>query len=254
MTMKKVLILLPSTDFDPSESAIPWHTLSASGNSVSFATPKAKVAACDPIMITGKSLGPLAPVLRAKNKAVEYYKQMEASEEFRSPISYEGIDPAHFDALIIPGGHAAGIREMLESDTLPRVVVKFFHDNKIVASVCHGVLLVARSKNENGNSVLYGRKTTSLLKSQELLAHNLTRLWKGDYYRTYPGITVEEEVKALLKKPSDFIHGPIPLLRDSEENKGPGFCVVDGNYISARWPGDCHTWSDRILKKLESAD
>ena len=123
--------------------------------------------------------------------------------------------------------------------------------NKVVAAVCHGVLLLSRSKNANGRSLLHGRKTTALLKKQEILAYNLTRLWMGDYYLTYPETTVEDEIIENLESREDFIHGPLPISRDSIDNLSLGFTYVDGNYISARWPGDIYNFSNEILNLLD---
>jgi protease I len=100
----------------------------------------------------------------------------------------------------------------------------------------------------SGKSVLYGRKTTALLRSQELLAWNLTRLYLGDYYRTYK-VTVEDEVTAALVRPEDFVRGPMSLRRDTPE-RPDGFAVIDGNYVSARWPGDAHRFSRAIADLL----
>jgi protease I len=71
----------------------------------------------------------------------------------------------------------------------------------------------------------------------------------GGYYRTYPQ-TVESEVKAALASRGDFLKGPFGMKRDSPETVGEGFTVRDGNYLSARWPGDCHTFSARFVELL----
>jgi hypothetical protein len=47
---------------------------------------------------------------------------------------------------------------------------------------------------------------------------NLTRLYLGDYYRTYP-VTVEDEVTAALARPEDFQHGPTHHPRHAEPAK-----------------------------------
>jgi protease I len=94
-------------------------------------------------------------------------------------------------------------------------VVDFFNAQKSVAANCHGTVLAARSINPNTQkSIIYDYKTTALLKSQELLAYNLTRLWLKDYFLTYPEITVEHEVTLALSKSSQFIQGPNPLRRE----------------------------------------
>jgi protease I len=125
--------------------------------------------------------------------------------------------PDHsYDALLLPGGHAKGVMPYLESTLLHSTVREFFARGKPVGAICHGVVLAARSIAASGKSVLHGRKTTALLRSQELLAWNLTRLYLGDYYRTYP-TTVEDEVTAALGQPGDFQHGPLAIARDTPD-------------------------------------
>ncbi|MGZ3772015.1 MAG: DJ-1/PfpI family protein, partial [Bdellovibrio sp.] len=166
------------------------------------------------------------------------------------------ISNQEFDAVFLPGGHDKGMREYLESKFLQKTVAQFFEENKPVAAICHGVLLVARSISaKTGKSVLYNRKTTGLTSLQELTAFNLTRAYLGDYYLTYPEVTLEDEVKSFLKNKSDFIRGPgypIPLLRDSEKNQKCGFALQDGNYLSSRWPGDAHHFSVKLLNLLKN--
>ena len=51
-----------------------------------------------------------------------------------------------------------------------------------------------------------------------------------------------------LEKRDDFIAGPISLGRDSADRPDKGFAVVDGNYISARWPGDAYRFAMGFLE------
>jgi len=46
--------------------------------------------------------------------------------------------------------------------------------------------------------VIHHKRTTALPKYLENLAHYITSWKLGDYYRTYPNVTVEEEVTAVL--------------------------------------------------------
>jgi len=45
----------------------------------------------------------------------------------------------------------------------------------------------------------------------------------------------------------------LPLVRDSANNLNPGFVVQDGNYLSARWPGDAHKFATCFSKMLLSS-
>ncbi|WP_028445519.1 type 1 glutamine amidotransferase domain-containing protein [Chitinimonas koreensis] len=247
--MATVLIPLPSTDFDPTETAVPWQTLAARGHRVLFATPDGRPAQADPRMLDGNRLGPLKPILRADANARRAHAAMVESAAFRQPIAWADIAALDYDGLLLPGGHAPGMRPYLESPLLQAAVADSFARGRPVGAVCHGVLVVSRARGADGRSVLYGRRTTGLLAQQELAAWWLTRAWLGDYYRTYPQ-TVQDEVTAVLARPEDFVSGPTALRRDSPERLELGFVVRDGNYVSARWPGDVHRLAEEFAGML----
>lgn len=247
--MAIVLMPLPDSDFDPTESGVPWRTMRDRGHRVVFATPSGRTARADPKMVTGEGLGIFSPFLKADANGRSAYREMEQGDAFRQPTSYGEIRAADFDALILTGGHAPGMRPYLGSGVLQSAVADFFAQNKPVGAICHGVLLAARSFITPGVSVLYGKKTTALTKRMELSGWALTRLYLGDYYRTYP-TTVEDEVRSALARPEDFIRGPLPLRRDSPTRLGAGFTVRDGHYLSARWPGDAHRFAAEFTAML----
>jgi putative intracellular protease/amidase len=249
----RVLFATSDYDYDPSELAIPWIQLRKMGLEIGYATPSGDNGGADPRMLTGAGLGILKPILMARGDAVSMYHQLSEELDFKRPQTVGRIAPDEYDAIILPGGHAPGIRTGLESLALQRLVAEFFDKGKLVAAICHGTQIAARAKKaQTGESWLVGRTGTSLLKSQELSAWNLTRLWLGNYYRTYPGSTVEDEVRRSLGPAGTFMRGPMPLARDREGRTGAGFAVVDGNYISARWPGDCYRFAETIFTELQS--
>lgn len=234
--MKKVLMPLPQTDFDPTESAIPWKILKARGFDVVFATPHGKIASADPRMVTGEGLGPLKSSLMANREAVQAYREMENSPEFKNPISYDRIETSSFDGLILPGGHAPGMKIYLESFLLHEKIAQFSNSEKPIGAICHGVVAAARS------GVLAEKRVTALPKWMEFMAWILTFIWLGSYYRTYR-ISVEKEVQGQLLKKEDFVRGPLSFLRDDERHLSRGFTVVDGRLVTARWPGDAHKFA-----------
>ena len=250
--MKKILIPLPSDGFDPTEVAIPWKLLCKVGFELVFATPAGLKATTDNRMLRGKDLGIWKSILQAREDAVDAFIEMESNQSFCNPLEYTDIHEKNFDALMLPGGHDKGVKEYLESEVLQTVVIDFFAAQKPVGAICHGVVLAARSVNpESNKSVIHEYKTTSLLRSQELLAYNLTRLWLSDYYLTYPEMTVEDEVKSVLSNQDNFIKGPSPISRDNHNKLEKGFFVRDRNYLSARWPGDIYNFSFEFIKMVE---
>ena len=250
--MKKILMPLPDRDFDPSESAIPWQYLNHHQVQVIFATPSGRMGQADPRMVEGTGLGIWKKLLMAKADAQACYAAMTQDQSFREPLPYDQIQGAEYDGIILPGGHAPGMKLYLESARLQSIIGEFFAANKPVGAICHGVLLAARSIDpQTGHSVLHGYQTTALLKTQELMAWWLTRWWLGDYYRTYPE-TVQDEVSACLIDKSNFRKGNAGLARDSATDTRGSFSILDRRYLSARWPGDAWHFAQEFLKLLES--
>lgn len=249
----KAVIATSTLGFDPTEVAIPWKILTQAGVDVRFATDTGQQASPDPIMLTGKGLGPFKRALIARKDARAACAELQNDPRFQNPTDYSAINPGDFDGLLLPGGHAKEVRPYLESKILQAAIVTFFKADKPVAAICHGVIAAARAIDpDTGKSILYGRTTTALLKRQELTGYNITKRWMGDYYLTYP-VTVEDEVTAALQKPSDFIQGPLPVLRDSPSHLSRGFTHQDGRYISARWPGDVYNLANGFLEMLREA-
>lgn len=247
--MATVLIPLPATDFNPTEAAVPWAVLVAAGHQVRFATPDGRPGQADPRMVTGRGLGPLAPLLMADARGRAAHAALVAAPAFRAPLRWEALAGQRLDALVLPGGHAPGMRPYLESAVLQALVAEALAAGRPVAAICHGVLLAARARRPDGRSALHGRRTTGLTRALEVSGWWLTRAWLGDYYRTYP-VTVQAEVTAALARPDDFLAGPLPLGRDRPEALGRGFTVRDGPYLSARWPGDAHRFAAELVGML----
>ncbi|MFZ0667626.1 MAG: type 1 glutamine amidotransferase domain-containing protein [Acidimicrobiales bacterium] len=284
--MATVLLPIPDMDFDPTEVAVSWQVLTQSGHSIVFATANGSPGSADDIMITGVGLDPWGWIpglrradlfgrfLRADSSARADYARMTTSEEFLHPRRWSDLNIGAYDALLLPGGHRArGMRRYLESEVLQALVIDAFNADKPVAAVCHGVLLAARSVDPaTGKSVLYGRKTTSLTWHLESMASGLgrfIRFWDPNYYRTYPDqkgqphgyMSVQSEVTRSLATMSDFIDvgtaDPDARIkndgrhRDTADNSRPAHVVEDGRYVSARWPGDVHTFAKRFGTLLD---
>jgi protease I len=243
------LIPIPSHDFDPTETAVPWSVLTKLGHAVTFATPDGQPGQADERMITGRGLGVLRSLLIADSAARRAYDEMTASASFQKPRRHAEVSVDSFDGLILPGGHAPGMRPYLESTVLQALIVAAFANRKAVGAICHGVVLAARSRTSDGRSVLFGRKTTALLRKMELTAWALTAAWLGSYYRTY-ATTVQDEVTAALASPADFVTGRLPTRRDAPTRLNAGFAVRDGQYVSARWPGDSHRFANEFARLL----
>ena len=291
MQTRRILIPIPHIDFDPTEVAVSWLTLHQSGVEIVFATPDGERGYGDPVMLSGEGLDPwgnipilkkitlLGRLLRANGAARSAYQKMEQDPHFLKPIRYDEINWRDYHGLLLPGGHAKGMRPYLEDKTLQAKVVEFFESGltdfqRPIAAVCHGVVLAARSISERtGKSCLHGFKTTALPWQFEgrvsTLCRYYARWWDPDYYRTYVEqagepvgyASVEEEVKRCLESPNDFLNvaenanfhfqKTSGMHRDSRDDERPAWLVKDRHYLSARWPGDVHTFAKAFVDMLE---
>jgi putative intracellular protease/amidase len=276
--MVTVLMPLPAIDFDPTEVAVTWRVLAAAGHDVVFATPSGQPGRADDLMLTGQGLDPWGFVpglrrltavgrfLRADGAARSAYAALLEDAGFAAPLHWGAARRSAYDALVLPGGHRArGMRPYLESPEVQQMAIDAFRTQKPVGAICHGVLVAARAVDPvTERSVLYGRRTTALTWALERKAWDIarfTRFWDSNYYRTYveePGQrwgyrAVQQEVTRALADPVDFAdvekrsrdwrRKTNGRARDSSDDQRPAFVVRDGSYVSARWPGDVHTFA-----------
>jgi putative intracellular protease/amidase len=231
--MARVLLPLPDTDFDVTEVAVPWKLLTEAGHEVVFATERGSAPVADPLLLKGVLFGQLG----AEPEPKRFYAELLPTIR---PVAWEAVDTT-FDALLLPGGHAPGMRQYLGSALLQDRVRDFWATGKPVAAICHGVLPLARA------GVLQGVRTTCLPKYLERSAYLATAWRRGRYYRTYPAY-VEDEVRT---SGAVFERGPRVLRRrGTRTDHSPAFTVRDGRYLSARWPGDAYLFAQQLLEML----
>lgn len=247
----RVLMPVPDRDFDVTEVAVPWRILTEAGHEVVLATERAGTRpAADPRLLTGVLFGQLG----AAEEPRRFYEQLTKSPEFTTTVSWAEVDIEEYDGLLLPGGHAPGMRQYLGSTALHQQIARFWALGRPVGAICHGVLVLARARDlTTGRSVLADRRTTCLPTYMERTAYFITAWRLGRYYRTYPAY-VEDEVRAALADPgTQFVRGPRTLTRrGTATDDEDAFVVEDGRYLSARWPGDAYLFARRYLALLNS--
>lgn len=234
----RMVVPLPDHDFDTTESAVSWQRFTRAGFSVTFATETGRVPECDQRLLKSGWFNPLP----AGPEAVEAYRDMTASAEFRSPITFRDIDANDFDAIHLSGGHAPGMKQYLDSRVLQQRVVDFCRGGKLVGAVCHGTLIPARAIDPaTGRSVISGRRFTTLTLPLEKWAFRITWYRVGRRYRTYWKYT-ETEVREAVAPDGELLRG--------EAVEVP-FVVEDGTFISARYPLDVPAYADAFVRRLQ---
>ena len=231
---------------------MPWRLLTRAGHVVRFATEHGGAPpAADPRLLDGVIFGQLGADRRAEGVLrASCTPTPSSARRSRGPTSSRTT----FDGLILPGGHAPGMRQYLGSELLrdkvarvlgarpagrrdlPRRAGARAHDRSRdrsqpalraphdVPAEVHGALRVPRDR----------------VAARALLPH-LSRVRRGRGTRRVarPGAT-SCAARACCRSAA-------PTTDD-----GPAFVVEDGSYVSARWPGDAYLFAKRFADRLGS--
>ncbi len=235
-----LLVALATADFDPTEVVAPWRAARAAGLPVVFATEDGGPAACDALVLKG----PLFGLLGATPDHCAGYAELTQDPDFQAPRDWRTLRAADFGGLLLPGGHAKGMRQYLESRSLQTLVAEFFARSLPVGAICHGPVVLARTRGADGQSVVAGRRMTALTRPLENIAWLLTAWKLGDYYRTYPE-WVESELRRAVGDAGRFERGPLIA------SYGNPFTVRDGNLLTARWPGDASRFAEELVAMVQ---
>ena len=95
-----------------------------------------------------------------------------------------------YDLVFLPGGHEKGVTQVINSPAIHKQLAEYFPQTrkpsrKNVAAICHGVMVLSESNTEDGKSVLHDVTTTALPGFMEQSIFWATRMFLGDYYKTY---------------------------------------------------------------------
>lgn len=163
---------------------------------------------------------------------------MKQSRACQKPLSWDQLDLSNYNLVFLPGGHEKGVRQIIDSPKIHSLLAAYVPLTRkpsahALAAVCHGVMVLANTKDASGKSVLHDKTTTALAGGHEQGIFWATRAVLGDYYKTYgaESESVEESVKKVLDEPEKQWKGSLgfsPLVVRDERF----------NYVSARFPGD----------------
>ncbi|KAF7561097.1 hypothetical protein G7046_g3054 [Stylonectria norvegica] len=233
------------------ETSVPFVAFKNAGFDVQFATEKAVSPRCDKVLIEGFG----QKILGAAQSVLKDYATMLESTEWKNPHAWStpgfSLDPYAF--VFLPGGHDKAVRQVLDSTTVQALLASYFPKTqrkdrvKGVGAICHGVLALANAKGSDGQSILRDCTTTTLPGRFEQVAYWGTRLFLGDYYKTYGAGSedVEDAVKKCLKDPKRQFQGSLGLSPFVVEDK-------QCNYISARFPADAEEMSRKMVDLIKS--
>ena len=134
------------------EFAVPFTLFKQQGYTVTVASPRGGPTPID-------------------QRSLEDYQATAENEMAKSALQDTlklgaGITANDYDALFFPGGHGT-MFDLPDNPEVQRIVVDFFENDKVVASVCHGPACLIGAMLSDGSALVKGRKVTAFTDSEE---------------------------------------------------------------------------------------
>lgn len=150
------------TGFWGEEFVVPHRILAGAGTDLTIATPGGRAAVVDE-----NSLNPEANGGDTAKVADLRGYLAEVKDLLDSPARLEDIDPADFDAVLIPGGHGP-MQDLAVNEDVARILAAMLPDaGKVVASLCHGPASFMSAGNPDGSWLFKGRRLTAFTDEEE---------------------------------------------------------------------------------------
>jgi putative intracellular protease/amidase len=247
------------------EAAIPCKIFREAGFDVHFATEQGKSPRCDSKMLYGI----VGTLLGANRKTKAAYHTMIASDSnvagsINNPHAWTSptFSLTEYDLVFLPGGHDKGVRQIIDSSKMHNLLADFFpktrrsnmSPKRTLAAICHGVQVLAftpantTTSTDKRKSIIHDAKTTALPAFMEESIFWLTRLFLGDYYKTYGygSKSVQRFVEDGLDDPKQFVNSP-------SWKAGVPFIVEDEtyNYVTGRFPPDAWLLAKRAVEMVK---
>lgn len=138
MGSKKILMIVGDYGEDL-EIMVPFQALQMVGHSVDAVCPD-------------KGAGDTVPTAVHDFVGDQTYSE-KPGHNFTLNANFEDVDPADYDALVVPGGRAPEYLRL--NDRVLQMTRHFFEENKPVASICHGLQILSAA------GVVEGKRLTA---------------------------------------------------------------------------------------------
>jgi putative intracellular protease/amidase len=270
------------------EAAIPYKIFTEAGFDVHFATEQGKSPRCDSKMlygIVGALLGANREAKAAYHSMIASDSNVAGSINKPHAWTSPAFSLAEYDLVFLPGGHDKDVRQIIDSSKMHDLLADFFpktrrsntSPKRTLAAICHGVQVLAftpantspkrtlapicrgvqvpaftpandTTSTGKNKSIIHDAKTTALPAFMEESIFWLTRLFLGDYYKTYGYGS-----KSVQKFVEDGLDDPKQFVKRRSWNVSAPFIVEDEtyNYVTGRFPPDARLLAGRAMEMVK---
>lgn len=207
------------TGFWAEEVAASHETLVAAGVTVDIATPGGAAPTVDALSLSEQ--GGVAPA------DAERFRSYLAgiADQLARPLDLSGIDPASYDAVHIPGGHAP-MTDLIGDKDLAALLTATDAAGRPVVALCHGVAGLLSADGTDG-WLFAGRRMTGFTDEEEV---------QGGY-----GETIPFSVEQLMRAAGGLVEVGAPWSDT---------VVVDGTLITGQNPQSSVSTAKALLERL----
>lgn len=226
----KILMVLTSHDklgdtgqktgFWAEEFAAPYYFFKDSGAEVAIATPNGGQPPIDPNSEQADA---------QTTATVRLFEDRDALDQLATSLKLTEVKADDFDAVFYPGGHGP-LFDLVNNELSLQLIEKFWRQGKPVSAVCHAPAVLVNAKDQQGESLVKGRKVTGFTNSEEA-AVGLTEV--------VPFLLEDK----LIELGADF----------QKAGDGKSFVVEDGQLITGQNPASSEAVARALVKKLKAS-
>ena len=200
-----------------------WDVAQEAGFEIDVASPSGGYVPIDPESLMAQETAHMIGIETAVQKR---YHDRAFMNQLKDTCKVSEIDPAHYDAIYLTGGH--GVMFDFTDEGLANKVAAFFEAGKIVSAVCHGPGGLLNVKLSSGDYLLKGRKATGFSWREEELAKRAESV----------PFNLEEEMK---KRGAEYEKAMLPYA---------AHVIEDGRLITGQNPKSARGVGEAVVRQL----
>ncbi|HEY9878527.1 MAG TPA: type 1 glutamine amidotransferase domain-containing protein [Leptolyngbyaceae cyanobacterium] len=227
----KILIVLTShaelgdtghkTGFWLEEFVAPYYAFVDGGATVTLASPAGGQPPVDP-----RSTEP-----ESQTEATRRFEQdSPAQAQLANTLPLAQINPEDYDAIFFAGGHGP-MWDLASSEVSAGLVEAFYRQGKVIGAVCHGPAALVLAKDEQGRSILEGKRVTGFTNEEEA------------------AVELDQVVPFALETRLAELSGQFVGGEKFQPN-----VVTDGNLITGQNPPSSEPTAKAVMQALAQAD
>ncbi len=145
------------TGFWVEEFASPYYVFVDAGAEITIASPAGGQPPVDPKSEEAEAQTP---------STLRFYKDREAIYQLANTIKLSDIHFNNYDAVFYSGGHGP-LWDLANDKTSIKLIEDFYNSQKPIAFVCHAPAALLKTKAENGEPLVKGKKVTGFSDTEE---------------------------------------------------------------------------------------